>query len=1362
MYPFHRFARRSVFAFCWPIIAALLLAITAEAQNVPPQKLRGHIPAAVTKLSPKGLAPASERLKLAIGLPLRNQSDLTNLLEQLYDPASPNYHHYLTPEEFTARFGPTEEDYQAVIRFAERNGLTVTATHPNRVVVDVEGQVADIERSFHVLMRTYQHPKEARTFHAPDTEPSLDLTVPVLHISGLDDYSIPHPNSRIKPPAIEAKMTPQSGSGPGGAYRGSDFRTAYSVGSLTGAGQNVGLLQFDGYYTNDIATYASQSGITGVTLTNVPIDGGVSTPGSGVSEVSLDIEMVMAMAPGVSKIIVYEAPNPSPWVDLLSRMANDNLAKQLSCSWGGGSADPTSEQIFRQMATQGQSFFNATGDSDAFTGFIDFPSDSTNITQVGGTTLTTGPGSSYSSETVWNWGLTQGSYVGSSGGVSTTYPIPAYQKGIDMTANLGSTTMRNVPDVALTGDNVYVVYNNGTTGTFGGTSCAAPLWAGFMALVNQQAALGGRSPVGFINPAIYMIGKSNANYANIFHDITTGNNFSGDSPSKYSAVPGYDLCTGWGTPNGTNLINMLAPLVVAPMVIGTGSTLVAEGCQPTNGVIDSGETVTVNFALANVGLANTTNLVVTLLATNGVGLPSGPQSYGVLATNGPAVSESFSFTALATCGGTITATLHLQDGTADLGLVTFNFVVGTFGPSFMENFDGVSTPSLPSGWTTVGGGGQSGWVTTSSVRDSLPNSAFTAGAATVGTNALVSPTIAIPLGPVGKISFRNSYNLEARTLDTVTGYDGGVLEIKIGSGSFTDILAAGGAFVSGGYNRTISSTGTNPLHGRQAWSGNSSGFTNTVVTLPASASGQTIQLRWRCGTDAALSSVGWYIDSLVISNITCCSGNVADLAINNSSPAAINVSSNVTFTLTVTNLGPDAANGVVVTDALPAGLTFTTASVSQGTWSNSGNSFSASLGAMANLSTATVTIQAIAAVAGQWTNSASVSSSTADSSSANNTSATSIFVNSAPTISGISNVVSSQNIATGPIGFVITDAETPASSLVLSAASSNTNLIDSAHIVFGGSGGSRNVTLTPLANQYGSCTVILSVSDGMATANTSFTYTVNPVNHPAFLGSVPDFTIFEKDTLTFTNQASDTDQPTQTLTYSLSNAPAGATIGTSSGMFAWTPTESQGPSTNAITVIVTDNGTPPMSASRTFTVEVLESNEPPVLAAISNRVIHSGMTLVITNLATDPDVPTNSLTFSLNPGVAGANIGATNGVFLWTPDGSFVNTTNTITVMVTDYNPWAANTQHLSDAKSFSVFVAPPPTFSSANMSNGVVTLNWSAISGQTYRVQYSTSLVGSNWTDLSPDVTASDITASQNELILPDAQRFYRVLVVP
>ena len=188
--------------------------------------------------------------------------------------------------------------------------------------------------------------------------------------------------------------------------------------SLNGTGQSVGLFQFDGFYGIDITNYESAARLPNVPLTVVPIDGGIGTPDGNTTEVSLDIEMVVSMAPGVSRIYVYEAPNPSPWVDMLSRMANDNLAKQLSCSWGSGPADPAAEQIFKQMGAQGQSFFVASGDSDAF-GTIEFPEDSPNITVVGGTTLTTGTRATYQSETTWNWGLVNGSYVGTGGGIST-------------------------------------------------------------------------------------------------------------------------------------------------------------------------------------------------------------------------------------------------------------------------------------------------------------------------------------------------------------------------------------------------------------------------------------------------------------------------------------------------------------------------------------------------------------------------------------------------------------------------------------------------------------------------------------------------------------------------------------------------------------------------------------------------------------------------------------------------------------------------------------------------------------------------------------------------------------------------------
>ncbi|MGA2677804.1 MAG: protease pro-enzyme activation domain-containing protein [Sedimentisphaerales bacterium] len=528
------------------------------------QMLHGHVPAAVARLQPVGRMSSSEHLHLAIGLPLRNQAMLTELLQRIYNPASPDYHHYLTPEQFTKMFGPTEQDYQAVIAFAKAHGLTVTDTPPNRMLLDVDGPVADIEKAMHVKMHVYQHPKENRTFYAPDVEPSLDLTVPILHISGLDNYALPRPCHIATPLAKVQNAAPNTGSGPLDTYMGNDFRSAYVPDSLlTGSGQIVGLLQFDGYFPADILNYEYLAELPDVPLSNVLIDGASGFPSlsGGEVEVCLDIEMAISMAPGLSEVIVYIAPNQAgEWENLLNRMANDNMAKQLSCSWysPGGGPDPLAEQIFQQMAAQNQSFFCASGDSDAFTGPVGFPCDSPNITLVGGTTLTTSgpgnmlPGGKWVSETVWN---NRDDGIGSGGGISTYYPIPSWQTNIDMTANQGSTTMRNIPDVALTAENVFVLADNAPF-VVGGTSCAAPLWAGFTALVNQQRVAVGRPTIGFINPAVYSIGKGN-NYSSCFHDITTGNNTSPSSPKKFYAVAGYDLCTGWGTPAGQNLINAL-------------------------------------------------------------------------------------------------------------------------------------------------------------------------------------------------------------------------------------------------------------------------------------------------------------------------------------------------------------------------------------------------------------------------------------------------------------------------------------------------------------------------------------------------------------------------------------------------------------------------------------------------------------------------------------------------------------------------------------------------------------------------------------------------------------------------------------
>lgn len=546
------------------VVALAFFPSVAAAQQT--RTLRGHVPAAVSRLHLHSIGdlPTNTALNLTISLPVQNEDALNALLQQVYDPSSTNYHHYLNPEQFNRQFGPSASDYQKAVNFAKTAGLTVACSYSNHMILDVNGKASDIEKAFKVKFRKYHHPTENRDFYAPDSEPSVSAGLPISHISGMDNYLIPQPLLKQRLLIKSANSKPGFGSGPGGTYMGNDFRTAYVPGvALDGTGQSVALFELDGYFTADIISYEAQAGLPNLTITNVAVDGGVSFPSFGGSgEVSLDIEMVISMATNLSQVIVYEAPNGfqnSP-VDLLNRIATDNSAKQISSSWGIGD-DPAFDVFYKQMALQGQSFFQASGDDGAYfsnSEFIDQYADDTNITLVGGTTLSTaGPGGAWSSETVWNWLVEGIGDAGSGGGTNFNgIPIPSWQQGVNMSTNMGSTTLRNVPDVALTADNIFVIFFNGVEGGFGGTSCAAPLWAAYTALVNQQATNQNLPPVGFLNPAIYTIGQS-AIYTNCFHDITTGNNTNLIIGDKYFAVPGYDLCTGWGTPNGSNLINAL-------------------------------------------------------------------------------------------------------------------------------------------------------------------------------------------------------------------------------------------------------------------------------------------------------------------------------------------------------------------------------------------------------------------------------------------------------------------------------------------------------------------------------------------------------------------------------------------------------------------------------------------------------------------------------------------------------------------------------------------------------------------------------------------------------------------------------------
>ena len=591
---------------CRSLTAAYLVFGSLAVAQQSLQTLSGLVRPAVLngKAAPAGLMAPQTRLNLSLVLPLRNQAGLSSLLNRLYDPSSPDYRHFLSQTQFTEQFGPTPEDYNAVVSFARANGFAVTGSPANRLVVPISGTVAQVEKAFNVEMGLYHHPTENRLFYSPDREPSLDLDVPIAHIAGLDNFSLPQPMVTRASANQAAPDLASAGSGPGSSYLASDLRAAYYGGSaLTGAGQTVALLEFDGYNPSDVnLTFSSAGQSTDVPINNVLLDGQTGASASGDdSEEVIDIVQAIGMAPGLNQVRVYIGSSD---VDLLNAVASEDVARQVSISWSWSPADPaTDDEFFEELAAQGQSVFAASGDWGEFDPYFDnfYPAEDAYVTSVGGTDLTTGgAGQAWTAETAWQW---------SGGGVSPDgIPLPAWQEGVANSTNGGSNSLRNVPDVAAEAntDN-YICEMGSCAGDFGGTSFAAPRWAGFMALVNQQAAENGDPFVGFLNPAIYSIG-ADSGYGEDFHDIVSGNNDARENCCGwpyYNAVPGYDLVTGWGSPDGQSLIDALAPQ--APPGFALSSSASAFTIDPGNSAqatiaVTENEGFSGNVALAISGL----------------------------------------------------------------------------------------------------------------------------------------------------------------------------------------------------------------------------------------------------------------------------------------------------------------------------------------------------------------------------------------------------------------------------------------------------------------------------------------------------------------------------------------------------------------------------------------------------------------------------------------------------------------------------------------------------------------------------------------------------------------------------------------
>lgn len=765
------------------------------------------------------------------------------------------------------------------------------------------------------------------------------------------------------------------------------------------------------------------------------------------------------------------------------------------------------------------------------------------------------------------------------------------------------------------------------------------------------------------------------------------------------------------------------------VVVLDSSALVLEGCTPTNNAIDPGETVTMTFAFKNLGTGPTTNLVVTLLETNGVISPSSPQNYGVLPVGGAIISQPFTFSASGTCGGSINPILRLQDGSASMGSTNLVFPLGAYTTVLTQNFDTVTAPALPPGWTSSSSGAQVNWVTTNSLADTAPNAAFAADANNIGITELVSPPVTLPLFPM-QLTFKHLYNLEYSPFTNSLGYDGGVLEIKIGTNDFTDITNAGGTFVSGGYTRIISTNFGSPLSNRPAWSGLVTSYTNTVVNLPAAAAGQTIQLRWRCATDNGNGSAvtGWRIDSIGVGGTICCQNTAPLLA------AQPDQTIQELTTLTVTNTATDSSTP-------PSGLTYTLINPPAGaaidtngviTWTPSEMQ-----GPGANVITTVVTDNGSPPL-----------------SATNSFTVTVLEVNSAPVLpSQADRTIAEQTPLV--VTNTATDSDIPANSLsylLLSAPASAS--IDANGVI------TWPTTEADGPGVYAITTVVTDDGTPPLSATNTFAVTVNEVNTAPVLTVPLDQTINELTTLSVSASATDSDIPANTLTFSLLAPPTGMSINPASGAITWTPSEAQGPSTNIITVVVTDNGSPPLSVTNSFIVTVNEVNSAPVLPVQPDVTIAEGTTLLVTNIATDSDIPTNMLSYALINPPTGANVSSA-GVISWTPTHEQAPSTNIFQTIVTDNG-----VPSLSATNSFTVVVTTaetvsPPVIQSITIADGIATISWSSITGRTYRLLYNLDL-DTNWIPIPPDILATNTSMSATDAVESVTTRFYRVQLLP
>jgi kumamolisin len=861
-------------------LAALVSAGTLDSQAE--SLLTRHVREVVLNglAKPVGELPSAQVLQIDIVLPLRDPAGLEAFVADVYDPSSPNYRHFLTPDETLARFGPNQQDWDALVSFVKENGFTVVKGSLKKRDLVLTGSVSAIESTFHVVMRTYQHPTENRIFYSPDREPTINLPFQIEHISGLDNYSIPHPllvnrkqfaaEHGISEEAAVSHAT--TGSGPSASFLGSDMRAAYYGGTaLTGAGQTVGLFEYEGTDLADLTTYYKNIGQTEpFTPKLVSVDTTSTscickkystseyecTSGCDDGEQTLDMTQAMGMAPGLAGLTMYIGSTDSTIISAMTSDEDGPLPNTIGCSWGWTPADPsTLDTYFETMAAQGQNFFAASGDSSTWSSKNEaWPADDAHVVSVGGTDLVTASAAgAWASETAW---------ADSGGGISPdSIAIPSWQAaaGVINSSNKGSTTLRNGPDVSANANFTYYTCADQVAclaNIFGGTSFAAPAWAGYIALANQQYAAANPTAtvksIGFIDPLIYPMGTGSS-YDTFFHDITSG------TSGSYSAVTGFDLVTGWGSPNGVNLINALAPASSTPSFsLSATAAAVTAGSTGTSTVTES---ITDGFDSA-----------VTLSAT---GMPSGvTAAFSPASITGAGTSTStLTFTALSTASAgsyTITVTGTPSSGTAETATLTLTV-------------SAVATPSFSLSAASVTDGSTGTSTITESIVDGYSTAVtLSASGLPTGVTAAFSPASITGAG-TSTLTFTAASTATAGSYTiTVTGTP------SSGTAKTTTLTLTVTAAVTGSFTISVSPTSGYLDQGQSGYA---------VVTTTASG-----------GFDSAITFSATGIPSGVTGSF---------------SPTSVTGSGTTDFTLTVSKTAPTGTSTITITGT-GGGVTKTT------------------------------------------------------------------------------------------------------------------------------------------------------------------------------------------------------------------------------------------------------------------------------------------------------------------------------------------------------------------------------------------------------------------------------------------------------